>query len=155
MAGNRLAGRGNRTAGTVTGVAVGAAAGALIDKAEDSGRDRDACAAYLDDDYARMVPPPGYPAPAYPGAYASAAYPPNGYGPGYGYGYGYGYPAAGCCAAPAMMMVPVVQAAPHCTETVEYVYEDVPAPARRVAPRRSRVPDKRVKLAPNKRVPTR
>lgn len=38
LAGNRIAGRGNRTAGTLVGAGVGAVAGALIDKAE-----RDPC----------------------------------------------------------------------------------------------------------------
>ncbi|WP_404479529.1 glycine zipper 2TM domain-containing protein [Novosphingobium sp. BL-52-GroH] len=138
LAGNRIAGRGNRTVGTVAGAAVGAVAGAAIDKAEDRGRNRDECEAYLDDYYARYTHGGGYPGgPAY------------GYYPAYGYGYGYG--AQGCCMQPAMM-VPAPQAQPHCTETVEYVYEDVPVrPARRVIPRRSKVvPDKRVKIVPTR-----
>lgn len=40
LLGNRIAGKGNRTVGTVMGAAVGAMAGAAIDKAEDSGRSR-------------------------------------------------------------------------------------------------------------------
>lgn len=137
VAGNRIAGRGNRTVGTLAGAAVGAAAGVAIDKAEDHGRNRDQCEAYLDDYYARYQQG-GYPA-----------------GPGYAPQYGYpqqGYPVM----AMPMMMVPVAQPQPpHCTETVEYVYEDVPVrPARRVIPRRAKiVPDKRVKLVPDKRVP--
>lgn len=136
LAGNRLAGRGNRTVGTVAGAAIGAAAGAVIDKAEDSRRNRDECEAYLDDYYAR---------------YERGAYPQQGYYPSYG------YPAQGCCMAQPMMMVPAQRAEPNCTETVEYVYEDVPVrPARRVIPRRSKVvPDKRVKIVPDKRVPIR
>ena len=55
-----------------------------------------------------------------------------------------------------MMMVPVMQmprAEPECTETVEYVYEDVPVrPARRVIPQKrvKVVPDKRIKIVPVK-----
>lgn len=143
VAGNRIAGRGNRTVGTIAGAAVGAAAGAVIDKAEDRGRNREECEAYLDDYYTR--------------------YTQGGYGAGYRAGYG--YPQQGYYSAygqPVMMvpvmMVPAMQMQPqppHCTETVEYVYEDVPVrPARRVIPRRSKaVPDKRVKIGPDKRVP--
>lgn len=122
LAGNRIGGRHSRTLGTVAGAAVGAIAGAAIDKAEDSSRNRDECEAYLDDYYARYTQGGGY--------------------PGYGYQQGY-YPAYG-----RPMMVPVAQSQPHCTETVEYVYEDVPVrPARRIIPRRSKVvPDKRVRI---------
>ncbi|MEJ2457828.1 MAG: glycine zipper 2TM domain-containing protein [Novosphingobium sp.] len=154
VAGNRIAGKHHRTVGTLAGAAVGAAAGAVIDKAEDAGRNRDECEAYLDDYYARYTHGGGY---GYPG-----------YQPGYGYGYGYGhpqgyypayaYPAQGCCMArPVMMvpvmMVPVAQPEPHCKETVEYVYEDVPVrpkPARRFISRKRTkiVPDKRVRITP-------
>jgi hypothetical protein len=129
VAGNRIAGRGNRTVGTLAGAAVGAAAGAVIDKAEDQGRNRDECEAYLDDYYARYTQTGGY--PGY-GGYAEPVYYP-----------GYGYPPQGW--QPVMAPQP-----PHCTETVEYVYEDVPVrPARRVVPRRAKVVrDKRVKLVP-------
>src|SRR3546814_16913115 len=65
--------------------------------------------------------------------------------------------AEGCCMAQTvmmipMMMVPVNQPKPHCTETVEYGYEDVPVrPARRTIPKRTKIaPDKRVKLQPVK-----
>jgi hypothetical protein len=123
VAGNRIAGRGNRTEGTIAGAAIGAGAGALIDHAGDKARTRDECEAYLADYEARYRQP--------------------GYGHG---GYGYQYPAygygGGCCQP--MMMVPVTmvpRGEPECTETVEYVYEDVPVrPARRKI-----VPDKRVK----------
>lgn len=130
FAGNRIAGRGNRTVGTVAGAAVGAAAGMAIDKAEDNGRVRDQCEAYLDDYYAY---------------YARSGYGYQGYGyasPGYGYG---------CCNARPMMMVPVTMPArtkPECTETVEYEYVDVPV---RAKPRPSPAPDKRVKVVPDKR----
>lgn len=130
VAGNRIAGRGNRTAGTIAGAAVGAVAGAVIDKAEDRGQSRDECEAYLDNYYASYS---------------------HGYGAGYsGYGYGYqGY-------AVPMMMVPVhfQRSEPECTETVEYVYEDVPVrPRPRARPMTKRVkvvPDKRVKVVPVK-----
>ena len=149
LAGNRIAGRGNRTVGTIAGAAVGAVAGTVIDKAEDRGRNRDECEAYLDDYYARYTQGPGYGAGyGYPGS----AYP----------GYGYGYPGAyapaqtGCCMAQAVMMVPVMmvpvaQPKPECKETVEYVTEWVPAPrhkARRVYRPSKIVPDKRTKLVP-------
>lgn len=148
VAGNRIAGRGNRTIGTVAGAAVGAAAGVAIDRAEDRQRNRDTCEAYLDDYYA-----------SYQNAWAS-----RGYQPTYGYqGYpvayapAYGY-AQGCCGGAPMMMVPApVQPAPQCTETVEYIYEDVPArTVHRPAPARraKTVPDKRVRMAPDKRVST-
>lgn len=129
LLGNRIAGRGNRTVGTIAGAAVGAVAGAAIDKAEDRGRDRDECETWLDDYYA-----------------GAAGYGHPGYAPGYAQpGYGYGYYGAG---AP-MVMVPVMMPGKPCveTETVEYV---TPRPARRVIPRR---PDKRIRIAPDKRVP--
>lgn len=134
--GNRIAGRGNRTIGTVAGGLAGGAAGVAIDRAEDRGRARDECEAYLDDYYAAYQRgPAGYGAP-------------YGYVPAYA---GYGYPMM----AVPMMMVPAPQSRPPCTETVEYVYEDVPMrSARRVIPRRAKVtPDKRMRLAPDKRVP--
>lgn len=126
VAGNRIAGRGNRTVGTVAGAAVGAVAGAAIDKAEDRGRIRDECETYLDD---------------YNAYYSQG---------GYAYGQpGYGYPAygQGACCQP-MTMVPAYRPSPpECTETVEYVYEDVP-----VRPKARRIPSKRVKVVPDKRV---
>ena len=143
FAGNRIAGRGNRTVGTVAGAAVGAVAGAAIDRAEDRGRARDECETYLDDYYARYSQPVSH-----------------GY-PGYGYGYGYvqqAYaPAGGCCGAGVpMMMVPVMMVprpAPECTETVETVYENVPA-RRRIYRAPRPVPDKRIRVAPDKRIRT-
>lgn len=120
FAGNRIAGRGNRTVGTLAGAAVGAAAGAAIDRAEDRDRVRDECEVYLD---------------SYYDYYAQA-------GRAYGYG-GYGravYTGAGCCdAAP--------RREPECTETVEYVYEDVP-----VQSRVRRIPARRTKVVPDKRI---
>jgi hypothetical protein len=145
LAGNRIAGRHNRTVGTVAGVAVGAVAGSAIDRAEDRGRAQDECEAYLDDYYARYAegqqpqPPYGYDRPRYASGYVPA-YTPT-------YAPGYAYPAANCCTP--------VQVQPECTETIEYVYEDVPVPRRtyrRVAKRQRVVADKRIKIVPDKRV---
>lgn len=58
---------------------------------------------------------------------------------GRGYGYGYGAP----------MMVPAPRSEPECTETVEEIYEDVP-----VRPKARRIPSKRVKVVPDKRIRT-
>ena len=148
VAGNRIAGRNNRTVGTLGGAAIGAVAGSAIDRAEDRGRAADECEAYLDDYYARYAAgaygAPG-PKPGYAQAYAQ---------PGYSMGYnGYAYSGSACCGGP--VMVPVQQPAPECTETVEYIYEDVPAPRRvyHPAPRRTKVVrDKRIKIIPDKRL---
>lgn len=129
LLGNRIAGRGDRTVGTIAGAAVGAVAGAAIDRAEDRNRPRDWCESYLDDYYARYAQPYGH--------------------PGYGQAYGYAY-------AVPMMMVPVAQQVrpkQECREEVTYEYVDVPVRQRRIhrpAPRP--VPDKRVRVAPSKRV---
>lgn len=125
LLGNRIAGRGNRTVGTVAGAAVGAVAGAAIDQAEDRGWGRDDCEAYLDDYYAGG---PGYGHP--------------GYGAGYGY-YGYAVP---------MVMVPVMIPGKPCVETVTTTEYVTTRPARRYIPRRPR-PDKRIRIAPDKRIP--
>ncbi len=138
VAGHEIAGHGDRVLGTVAGAAVGAVAGAAIDKAEDRGRNRDRCEAML-----------------------------QGYGPQQ-QGYGYGYPAYGYGYAVPMMMVPVMmvqpQAAPkrECKEvvTTEYVttYVTVPGRVRYIKPRPQykrvpvTVPDKRVRMVPDKRV---
>ena len=131
FAGNRIAGRRHRTVGTIAGAAVGAAAGAAIDKAEDRGRARDECETYLD---------------GYYDYYAHA-------GRGFGYGYGHAaYGGYGCCQAP-MMMVPIIKLPrrePDCTETVEYITEDVPA----ARPKVRRIPSKRVRIVPDKRIKT-
>lgn len=129
VAGNVIAGHGDKVLGTVAGAAVGALAGRAIDKAEDAHRLHDRCEAMLDN----YVPgAAGYPA-------------------AYGYGYGYGVP---------VMLVPVTMmggAAPAargpCKETVvtEEIVTDVPRRSRLI-PRRA-VPDKRVRLVPDKRIP--
>lgn len=58
VAGNRIAGRGNRTAGTLIGAGVGAVAGMAIDKAEDTPR--------------RNAPPPRRPGASYDTGYGYA-----------------------------------------------------------------------------------
>ncbi|SMC79501.1 glycine zipper 2TM domain-containing protein [Novosphingobium sp. B1] len=69
VAGNRIAGSGNRVLGTVAGAAVGAVAGNVIDKAEDKSLRREC------DDYFASLPPQGtYPGAPYPGGYAPYGY---------------------------------------------------------------------------------
>jgi uncharacterized protein YcfJ/Ni/Co efflux regulator RcnB len=74
LAGNRIAGRGNRTGGTLIGAGVGALAGMVIDKAED----RERCKRLLARENARgpgpsygYTPPPP-PVPAYDRGYDAA-----------------------------------------------------------------------------------
>lgn len=133
VVGNRVAGKGDRTIGTVAGAAIGAVAGAAIDKEEDRGRVRDDCEAYLD---SYQPGPHGHP----------------GYAPGHGYGYGYGYPAAyGYYGyAVPMVMVPVMLPKQDCIEE-EVIEEYVTVPARRHI-RRAPARDKRIRIAPDKRV---
>ena len=128
VAGNVIAGHGDKVLGTVAGAAVGAIAGAAIDKAEDAPRNRDRCEAMLEG----WGQGGGYPA-----------------GYGYGYGYGYGVPMM---LVPVTMMAGAPQAARGpCKETVvtEEIITEMPRRSRLI-PRR--VPDKRVKLVPDKRV---
>lgn len=146
IAGNRIAGRHNRVIGTLGGAAVGAVAGSAIDRAEDRGRGRDECEAYLDDYYARYAAEyrSGYPAPGgYVQGYAQPGYTAS-YAPGYAYS-----GTQGCCGQ--VMMVPV-QSQPECTETVEYYYEDVPVRSHSTPRRTKIVRDKRVKITSDKRV---
>lgn len=123
VAGNRIAGHGDRTLGTIAGAAVGAMAGGAIGNGSDNRRARDYCEAYLD---RYTSQPPSRPQ-----------------------GYGYAY-------QPVMVMMPVMLAtrpsAPprECVETVvteEWV--PVASPRRKV----HRVPDKRVRITPDKRQP--
>ncbi|WP_374530055.1 glycine zipper 2TM domain-containing protein [Novosphingobium sp.] len=123
--GNRVAGEGDRTVGTIAGAAVGAVAGGAIGSRADSNRARDWCETYLDR-YTAQAP---------------------GYGP-------QGYAAYGYTYQPVMVMVPVmVAAAPapkrKCVETtvVEEWVEVTPA-----RPHKRHIPDKRVKIVPDKRV---
>ena len=125
--GNVIAGHGNRTVGTIVGAGVGAVAGAVIDRAEDRVHDQgesDYCESYLD--------------------YYSHA----------GGGYGYQMMAA------PMMMVPVMMmqgqgGQRECTETVTTTeWVTVRRPHHRYIPPPRRIyPDKRVRIAPSKRVP--
>lgn len=126
IAGNRLAGRHHRTTGTIAGAAVGAVAGAIIDRAEDRGRGGDECERYFDEYYEY------YAAHARNNQWGQQAY------------------GTGCC-QPAGMMRP--RPAPECREDVRYITEYVTVPGRRIIPRRP-VRDKRVRIAPDKRIRT-
>ncbi len=70
LAGNVIAGHGDKLVGTVAGAAVGAIAGTVIDKAEDAPRVRDRCEAMLED--AQRPGPQGYA----PQGYAQYGYAP-------------------------------------------------------------------------------
>lgn len=136
LLGNAIAGRGDKTLGTVAGAAAGAVAGGALGHGADNRRARDYCESYLE----RHM------------AYAQGGYAQPGYGyPAQGYAYGY---------RPMTVMVPVmmVQAQPapqpqqrECKET-QVIEEWVPVagPARRYIPRRpvpaKRVSDKRVRI---------
>lgn len=141
VAGNVIAGRGDKTVGTLAGAALGAVAGAAIGNAQDNRQAKDYCESYLDY-YSR----PGY------GAYPGGAY---GYpvAPAAGSGYPAGaYPVYGY--AVPMMMVPVAQPAErrNCTRTIT-TEEWVTVPVRqRTIPRRA-PRDKRVRIVPDKRLP--
>ncbi|MFM5929519.1 MAG: glycine zipper 2TM domain-containing protein [Novosphingobium sp.] len=140
--GHEVAGRRDKTLGTVAGAAVGAVAGAAIERGTRGRRDRDECEAMLENHM--------------------ASYSRGGYGPGYAPAYGYAMP---------MMMVPVTMVAmpapmhpkKDCKEivTTEYVttYDTVYRKVREVryksVPTYKRVrivPDKRVRMVPDKRV---
>ena len=75
LAGNRIAGRGNRTGGTLIGAGVGAIAGLVIDKAEDRERCRQLLARYdaggRGADFAQAQRQGGYYSPPLQPAYAS------------------------------------------------------------------------------------
>ncbi len=123
--GNRIAGRGDRVLGTVVGGVAGAAAGVAIDRRIHRDRGRDYCEAYLN---------------------------------AYSYG-GHGQQGYAIHAMPMMLVPAVVQAQQAeqqpCTETVvteEWVTEPTrPTTIIRRIPPRS-VPDKRIRLAPDKRI---
>lgn len=119
VAGNRIAGKGNRVLGTVVGGVVGAIAGNMIDKGEDKNLRREC------DDYFASLPPQGAASVGYPGAYPG--YPPAPYG---------------------YMWVPVVSGPQKpCVETTVVTEKWVSAPVRhRVIHKRPKViRDKRVK----------
>lgn len=131
VVGNRVAGEGNRTVGTVVGAVAGAGVGAAVGSAADRSAARDYCEAYLDQ---------------YMGQ--------QGHG---GHGYVQGY-------APMMVMVPVTMVAvagqahrqEDCKETIvteEYVVTETVQKRRRHFTPRPRVRhEKRVRVAPDKRV---
>jgi hypothetical protein len=110
VAGNRIAGRGNRTAGTLIGAGVGGIAGAVIDQSED----RKKCAAWR---AARQgASHGGYPGGYYPGGAPAPYYPHGGAPQGGAYyqgGYGYGYYSPG-----VVVTTVITQPAPVVTETV-------------------------------------
>ena len=138
VAGNVIAGRGNRLAGTLLGAGAGAIAGAAIDQAEDRGRRRE-FREYRDDRYA---PPPS--------AYGDGfAYRDGGYREGYSVRGGYDAPPPAVINTPggatvvtqssggwwggSSTTVVVQPAVTTTTTTTEYVYESVAH-----APRRAR-----------------
>jgi uncharacterized protein YcfJ len=131
--GNRVAGRGNRTVGTVAGAAVGAVAGGAIGDAADKRAARDWCEAYLDQH--------------------------TSWGPGYGQAHAQGVVGYGYAPVTVMMPVAYVQvatAAPQqreCKETIvteEWV--TVPGRTRYITVHPKPRPDKRVRIVPDKRV---
>jgi uncharacterized protein YcfJ len=134
--GNAVAGRGDKTLGTVAGAVAGAVAGGAIGSSADRRQERrtmDYCESYLE----RHM---GY------GGYGYAQ-------PGYGYQIAY-QPMTGM--VPVMMDQPVATAQPapatrECTET-QVIEEWVPVggTGRRIIPPRRHVPDKRI---PDKRIP--
>jgi hypothetical protein len=128
LIGRGIAGSGDKALGTVAGAVAGAAAGAVIERAASSGHDRHERRSYSGD---------------YCEQYFNY-YTQQGWGQ-----HGYGY------AAP-MMMVPVMLMQGHgrgkdCKETVvteEWVTVRQPPRVRTI-----RVPDKRVRIVPDKRLP--
>ncbi len=147
VAGHEIAGRHDGVLGTVAGAVVGAVAGRAIEKSAGRGRANDRCEAMLQ----------GY---GQQGGYGGPQQ--GGYGyPGYGYGYGYAVPMM---MVPVMMVPAMAPAAPKgdCKEvvTTEYVttYETVRRRViyKRPAPHYKRVPvyvpDKRLRMVPDKRI---
>lgn len=126
LLGNRIAGRNDRLLGTVIGGVAGAAAGVAIEKSANRGRSQDYCEAYLN----------AYSQPSY----GHAAY-----------------------AQPMMMvpmMAPMMAGAQQthqepCTETtVTEEWVTVPGRSRTIIRYARPAPDKRVRIAPGKRVRT-
>ncbi len=137
VAGNVIAGRGNRLGGTLIGAGVGAAAGYVIDKNEDRGR-RAPPPRGSGYGAGYAPPPPGYaPAPAYA---SSSGYAPSGsYGAGYPRSQGYAAAPGGTWVSPdggttvtttsggvypAGATTVVVQSAPMVTTTTTTEYYD-------------------------------
>lgn len=134
--GNAVAGRGDKTLGTVAGAAVGAVAGGAVGRSADrrhTARAMDYCETYLERHMGQG----------------------NGYAqPGYAYAY---QPMTVMIPVAMTAMQPVAQPAPaeprECKET-QVIEEWVPVagPARRIIPRRP-APARRIYRAPDKRVP--
>lgn len=101
VAGNRIAGRGNRTEGSLIGGGLGALAGLGVEKSMKK------CRKYLPDDQVGYAPAPAYPGNGYPG---------QGYYPG---GYYYASP-------PMITTITVSQPVTTTTVTEEVYYETVP-----------------------------
>lgn len=145
FAGNRIAGRGDRTIGTILGGVVGAGVGNIIEQSADKQR----CRAYLDEAQARHRSGSqgngGYHHQG--GGYAQGGHHQGGnyyqqggpyhHGgatvyhqgmPGYGYGYGYGYYSPG-----VIVTTVITTGAPVITETIETTTTTsyVKAPARK------------------------
>lgn len=115
VAGNRIAGRGNRLGGTLIGAGVGGLVGAAIDQSED----RRKCAAWRAGRYRSSqggYPGGYYPGGQYSGGHASVPYPYPG-APSvtthHQGGYGYGYYSPG-----VVVTTIITQPAPVVTETV-------------------------------------
>lgn len=129
VAGNRIAGRHNRTAGTLIGAGVGAIAGMAIDRAED----RRACDDYWRRTDGRQTHGYGSGDRRYETAYGSGdRYEDGYYEPGYSRAsYGYDY-------IPGPATTIVIPGQPVIIEETETTYETVTiaAPRARVAPRR-------------------
>jgi hypothetical protein len=118
IAGNRIAGRGNRTAGTLIGGGLGGLAGAAIGNSADRAKCEQWWAGRR-----------GHPSTAYRDGYSSS-YSYGGYGQGYGQGYGWYTPGV-------VVTTIITNGAPIVTETVETstrtYYENVPVRKRVVA----------------------
>lgn len=115
IAGNRIAGRGNRTEGTLIGGGLGALAGSVIGNAEDKKK----CEQW-------WASREAYRGGHHPGGYATT------YQHGYGYRHGYGYGWY----TPGVVVTTIINGAPVVTETVETTtrtyYENVPVRKRHV-----------------------
>lgn len=137
VAGNRIAGRGNRTAGTLLGAAGGAIVGAVIDRAEDGQcRDywqRSDSRGYRHDGYSdgRYRDDYAYRGDRYEGGYR--------YESGSSYGYESGYYQDGGYYGGGGVTTIVIPGAPTIIEETETTYETVTVatPRARTAPRRA------------------
>jgi len=136
VAGNVIAGRGNRLGGTLIGAGVGAAAGYAIDRAEDRRAPPPPPARYRDDyevpvapDHAPPPPPVGYAPgqPAWRSADGTTTVTTSSGSGGY-YRGGYYYPGTSSTTV-------VVQSAPVVTTTTTETYEDAVTYTRRPAVR--------------------